>query len=331
MSVIKYILIFIVFIILANIYKLIKTHELKRTSKYYMDMINKYLLTLEPFGKNNKPCLWIHLHNNNTRISEKNAREWLDFYSRSTDKFNQPYQILTIKSILNLNSDDFNVILIDDESFNSILPNWTINLTEIANPIRTRLRTLALTTLLNVYGGMIVPSSFICLKPLKTLYINKLQNHDFIVGEFVNRTLSSSEIQQNLIPYSFFMIGKPNSPILLEFIKFQEMLYSKNFTSEIEFIGFNNKWLLDKFHSNQINLIEGEEIGTKNNENEVVLIENLLCSKIIEFKCNNYGVYIPWDELIFRTHYNWFVYLNLKEVLSSDTCIGKLLLQSSNL
>ena len=35
------------------------------------------------------------------------------------------------------------------------------------------------------------------------------------------------------------------------------------------------------------------------------------------------GVYIPWYDIVNRIHYQWFAYLNEKEILNSDTNIGK--------
>ena len=38
---------------------------------------------------------------------------------------NQAYQLLTIKSIVDKCSDDFNICIIDDNSFSKIIPQWT--------------------------------------------------------------------------------------------------------------------------------------------------------------------------------------------------------------
>ena len=95
----KYILFFSVFIILSYFYQKIKSEDDENTSAYYYKMVNRYLLTPESLGKNNKPCLWIHIHNDNTIIPNTNQRKWLNFYSRNTRNFNQPYQTLTIKTI----------------------------------------------------------------------------------------------------------------------------------------------------------------------------------------------------------------------------------------
>ena len=156
----QYIIFFIIFISLSVIYEKLKLDENKHNSTYYYNMVDKYLVN-NNLGMNTKPMLWIHLHNADTITPEVNSRSWISFYSRDTKNFNQPYQYLTIKSIINKCSHDFNIAIIDDRSFNKIIPDWNIDFSKIANPIKTHLRLLAMSIVLNTYGGILVPSSFI--------------------------------------------------------------------------------------------------------------------------------------------------------------------------
>ena len=50
----------------------------------------------------------------------------------------------------------------------------------------------------------------------------------------------------------------------------------------------------------------------------------------LELDDETYALYIPKDDLLKRNAYNWFVSLNTKEVLESNTNIGKYLLISNN-
>ena len=52
-------------------------------------------------------------------------------------------------------------------------------------------------------------------------------------------------------------------------------------------------------------------------------------STYLDLNINAYGLYIPHKDLLKRTAYNWFVYLNTKEVLESNTNVGKYLLISN--
>ena len=330
----KYIFLLVIFVLLHYYREKFVKYDNENTSKYYYDMLNQFLVNKNDgvsnsLGKNNKPCLWIHLHNDNSIIPSTNQRNWLNFYSRNTTNFNQPYQLLTIKSIIEKCSDDFNVCIIDDNSFLKIIPNWTIDISKMANPLKNRMRMLALSRLLNIYGGLIVPSSFICLRSLKPLYNLSLRNEKLIIGDFVNRTNYNTSIEQNLLPYLYFMISEPNNPVLLDFISYQESLYSRDFTSDLEFNGKINKWLYEANANNKLHILDGQYIGTKDKENSIILVDDLLSSQVIELHSDNYGLYIPWNELIMRTALSWFVYLSVEEVLDSNTNIGKYLLFSN--
>ena len=79
-------------------------------------MIKKYLLNESPLYGFNRPKIWIH-----TKY-EVNARKWKSFYSRNSTDLNQPYIHLTIKTIINHCGDDFNICLIDDETFSKLIP-----------------------------------------------------------------------------------------------------------------------------------------------------------------------------------------------------------------
>ena len=80
---------------------------------------------------------------------------------------------MCVKSIMKHCKDNFNICLIDDSSFEKIIPEWTICLDGLADPIKSRVRVLALTKLLHTYGGMLLPNSTIVLKDLKVLYDSK--------------------------------------------------------------------------------------------------------------------------------------------------------------
>jgi len=58
-------------------------------------------------------------------------------------------------------------------------------------------------------------------------------------------------------------------------------------------------------------------------------LSSLMGSTYLDLNINAYGLYIPHKELLKRTTYNWFVYLNTKEVLESSTNVGKYLLISN--
>tara|TARA_Y100000816_G_scaffold64863_1_gene43070 strand:+ start:948 stop:1949 length:1002 start_codon:yes stop_codon:yes gene_type:complete len=322
----RYIIFFVVLLILSHFYNKIKSEESKNTNEYYFKMIDKYLLTPESLGKNNKPCLWIHIHNDNTIIPSVNQRKWLNFNSRNTTNLNQPYQYITLKTIIDNNSEDFNICMIDDNSFKKIIPDWNLDVEKMSNPIKTHMRNIALSRILNIYGGLLVPSSFICNSNLKSLWNDVKNSKTFTVGEFIDRSVNSNLIQQSTCPSILLMASTSNNKELNDFIKYQEILLSENQSSEIEFNALLSNWLQDNINKNTIQLIDGKFIGTKDFNNKPVIIDNLMSNETINFIDDKYGIYIAWDELLLRTYHQWFAYLSVDEVLNCNNNLGNLIL-----
>ena len=318
-------LIFIGALVLSSfIYsKVNKTNE-NDISKYYLNMISKYLINDDTLGIKDKPFLWIHLHNNNTIIPEVNHRNWLSFYSRNSKDFNQPYQYLTIKSIIDKCGCDFNICLINDQSFSKILPNWNIEIDKAAEPLRTHLRSLAIANILQIYGGMFVPSSFICFKSLKNIYRNGIANNKLFIGEFADKT--TKETSNGVVPSPKLIGCQPNNQIIKEYIKFLEVLNSTDLSADVECIGKINHWFLNKSKKGLLNIINANQLGIKNSRDQLINIEELTNSSFIELNNEAMGLYIPWDDLINRVSLQWFVRLSPEQVLESNTNIGKFLL-----
>ena len=293
-----------------------------------INIIKKFLLnenndlSLQSFSYINKPILWIHLDN------KQNCRKWLSYGSRNSNELNQDYLYLTIRSIINKCNNYFHIILIDDESFSKLLENWTIDLTLLSEPQKTYFRTLGLVNLLYNFGGLYIEPSFILFKSLKPIYEKVLATTKMVVAEFIN-TSTNSHIM-NLMPSTKFIGCIKNCPKMWEFKNHLEILFSKDCTNEINSEDLINKWLLMKIQNEEINYIDGKFIGTKDSNNEIIDLEKLLSSTYLDLNKKTYSLYIPKDDLLKRKCYNWFVYLNVTEVLNSSTNIGKYLLISNN-
>ena len=76
----------------------------------------QYLLDDDTLGKSKKPILWIHVP------YEYNSRNWLSFGSRSAFDLNQPYLYLTVKTIIKNCDESFKIVMIDDGSFEKLIP-----------------------------------------------------------------------------------------------------------------------------------------------------------------------------------------------------------------
>ena len=316
----QYVIFFLMLVSLTIIYKKLQVDDDHTSAAHHYKMVDNFLINPTAFDK---PYLWIHLHNDNSTIPEVNARKWVSFYSRDTKNFNQPYQYLTIKSIIDKCGDDFNIAIIDDRSFAKIIPNWTIDFSHIANPIKTHLRLLAMSLVLSTYGGIVVPSSFICFKSLKPLF--NANHNKMFVGEFPNNT-SSGSLQCQFLPDTELMGCNAGNEDMKEFIKYLEILNSTDFVADMDLVGKPNIWLQNKIKTMNINIVNGQFIGTQKVCGNPVDIEDLVGSTFIELNSDAFGLYIPWAQFINRTAFQWFVQLTPREVLESDTMVGKHLL-----
>jgi len=281
-------------------------------------LIKKYLLEDSSLSNTKKPLLWIHLNYN------KNSRKWESFYSRTSTDLNQPYQYLTINSIINHCGKSFNIVIIDDNTFTNIIPGWSHDMSLVPYPIKNYLRELAMAKILYSYGGMIVPSSFICTKNLIDVYNKYYKNGPFI-GEFVNKNITNQMGSQFCVNTKFMGSLKEN-PHILSLINYIEVLLSTDYTDESEFNGNISEKCQKMIESRKIIKIDGGIIGTKNIDNKPVMIDELMGDSFIEFMPSCYGIYIPAYEILMRTNFEWFARMNTEQVLSSNTNIGKLLL-----
>lgn len=325
MQIAKYIIIFILFIGISAIYKRLKIDENTQTNAYYHNMIKKFLLNKDSLGSAYKPILWVYLQNENQITPDVNSRFWINFGSRTTTNFNQPYQKLTIQSIINKCGNDFNICLIDNTAFNFLLPDFKVNLNKLAQPIKSHLELNAITSLLNAYGGMFIPSSFVCFKSLLPIYNSAINSNKISVGQLANHAVNEN-LPHTVSAHPLFMASSPGNPIMQSFNCYLSELNSKNFTATQDFLGLVNVWLENEIAKNNIISISGPTIGTQKADLSLIYPEELIGSTHIELVENAYGLYIPWDQLINRISLQWFVRLSPEQVLRSNTMIGKFIL-----
>jgi len=289
------------------------------TEKDEYDLIKKYLLNDSPLYGYSRPKLWIH-----TKY-EINARKWKDFYSRNSTDLNQSYIHLCIRSIINHCSNDFHICLIDDETFSKLIPTWDIDLPTVADPMKSHFREFGLAQLVYYYGGMVVPNSFLCSKNLIGLYKKGTLDANPFACERVNHTLNAVESRQKyFMPDTYFMGAEKNNETIKRLAEYlRRQCQYPHFTSEPDFKGIVNRWLLGAIQLGKMNLIGGECIGIKtHNKRKPVLIEDLLGEGFLDIE-DEYGVYIPEDEILLRTKYQWFPTMSVEQILATNTILTK--------
>ena len=289
-----------------------------------LNIVKKYLLndevdnTISQLSANKKPILWLHID------YVKNSRVWESFGSRNSMELNQDYIYLTIKSIINKCSNYFHIIIIDDDSFCKLLENNCLELNKVSDPIKSNLRNLNIMKLLYKYGGLYIENSFILFKSLDKIYENVLNTKKMVTAEFKNN--SSNAHIMHFMPSTKLIGCTKECKTMKEFINHLEILYSKDYSHDINIEDLVNKWLLMNIQNNEIDLIDGRFIGTKNINNKLVNLEDIMGSTFLELTNNSYGLYIPSDELLKRKNFNWFCKLSGKELLEANTNLSKYLI-----
>lgn len=323
MDFVKYIITLIILIAVGILYDKYKIKNKIDEDVDNYELIKKYLLNDSSLANAKRPILWVHLD------YTENARHWYSFGSRTSTDLNQPYLYLSIASIINHCGNSFNVVLIDDNTFNKIIPGWSYEMNKLPNPIKSHFRQLALSKILYNYGGMLVPASFICMKNLIDLYNDNTEKTNMFVSEVVNRNVTGQYGVSNFYSTNCFMGCVKESKSMLKLIQEVEILLSTDYTDEVAFQGkiasICNKLVLN----NEAVLVRGCDIGTKTKRGEPVVIDDLLGNTHIKFKDGLYGVYVPACEILKRTKFEWFARMNIQQVLESDTIVGKLLLTNA--
>jgi hypothetical protein len=239
---------------------------------------------------------------------------------------------LCIRSIVEQCGGSFNVVLVDDAAFQRLLPTWTIQVQNMPSPLKQHLRDLAMAKVLHKYGGVIVPASFICLKDLKPVFSSLLKGagKTMFAGEFVSRNSASASAA--FFPDSALMGCTKESPVMQQYIAYLEPLVTGDYTNEYEFLGQNDRWLYKQLISSppQMSMLCGTLIGTKTTDGKPVVIEELLGEEDVDFARGAYGIYIPADQILNRLAFQWFASLSPRQVLTSNTVVGKYLLLSND-
>jgi len=311
-------ILFLILIVLGFLYKRFEDKRIREEESDSFLAVQHYLLDNVTLGKSKKPILWIYVPH------EYNARKWLSFGSRSSLELNQPYLYLTVRSIIKNCSSSFTICIIDDTTFQRLIPNWNINMNIVAEPILSNIRLLGLTKLLYIYGGLICPISFICLQNLIDLYKKGIRGNKMFVCDMINRNMTSSEY--NFFPNLHFCGAPKNCEIVRELCNVIQRTTSHDFTADVRFLGEFDKWSKYQIEKGNINVIDSIDIGTKNTLGNQVIIDNLLSNYTLHLSPSAYGIYIPANEILMRRKFEWFARLSPKQVLESDTIIGNYLL-----
>ena len=308
------IIIIIIILLIILLYFTKEGFKPNNTDEEY-ELIKKYLLNESPLYGKNKPKIWIHSTN------EINARNWKSFQDRNSTDLNQPYIDLTIQSIINHCGSDFNILLINDESFSKLIPRWKWD-NNITDPFKSHIRQRGLLQLIYYYGGIIVPNSFICFRNLESLF----KPTPFVV-ETINRTLFNSN--KTFSPsIDFIGVRNKRDSTIRKFIdeyfptdipSEKDMRYDGDTANkrDWEMVGVEND-IVGKCRDIVSKYVKGgdwfmwsaELFGLKTYKDSLpIRIEDLMEEDYLDLSPDIYGILVDSNEILKRPKYNWLAYI----------------------
>ena len=208
-----------------------------------------------------------------------------------------------------------------------LLPQWDINVSYLAEPVRSHIRALAMSKLLLHYGGMIIPDSTIVLSDLSKLYESHIGKGMF-VGETLNRNVTSTHCALEMDNYLMGCVKEDKN--MKKFANYLELLVSRDYTNEIEFEGNISNFINKMYNKGEIIKVDGSYFGQKDESDKDVTIDRLMGNSYIHFKSNMVGIIIPQKMLLKRQKYGWFVRLSQNQLKHCDNIAAKWLIIGQN-
>ena len=310
---IKYIFGFVFITISSILYDKYKQKQEKIQEGKTYDLVSKYLINDVPIDSQN--IIWVHVD------QDVNARKWLHWGSRNTKSLNQPYLNLTLKSIIQQANGEFKVCIIDDDSFQKLIPGFSLDLRNVPEHAKTPIRTLAKLKLLHLYGGFIVPISYLALQPLSNLFYKGLESNNCFVCCSQQHTLNC--MNESVDVDISFMGARKNTKIISDIIEDLEILYSNDFTNEKTILNKVNSILKHYATSNTLTIIDAKNTGCTDAENKTISLDMLFSEQSIKFSNDLNGILIPYKNILKRNKYNWFSVLPEEEIIILKNNLGR--------
>ena len=133
----------------------------------------------------------------------------------------------------------------------------------------------------------------------------------------------------DVFPSSNFIGCKKNSEVMKKYYQYLEQINSQDFTSEVDFDGTTSKWLYEKCLQGEIEQVSGSLIGVKNRDNKTIMLDDLMSENYLNLSERCYGIYIPSEQILRRTKYEWFARMSFQQILTCESIICKHILLSN--
>ena len=183
------------------------------------------------------------------------------------------------------------------------------------------MRHLAMCKVLHKYGGVLVPNSYVCLSNLKAYHDKWLENNDMFIVE--NKSTGITADKQPFFPNINFMGCVKDSTAMNDLCLHIANIISRDSTDEVEFLNQLNAYGNQLCQEKRCMLVCGSYIGVKKANGNPLDLEELMGSTYVKMPDNMIGLYIPADEILKRTSYQWFARLSPQQIIESNILISK--------
>ena len=246
---------------------------------------------------------------------ERNARHWESFGSRTTTHMNFSLMNLCIKSVIDWCSQSYDIILFTHHDIEDILrardedSTPLVDLSTLSGDVLETQRHVAILEILHEYGGILLPP---------TLYMRSNIKHQdpldcWFVCDVTNTTHSAASTR---IPSMVITGAPPKDPQLRCYIDslkhFGKEEYSENY-----------------FIRNEIYILDGGVFGTKDKNNKNITLDDLMSNDKLHLHELNVGLYLPYDELMKRTLYKWYIRMSERQVLGCNCAFSYYMIENS--
>ena len=239
---------------------------------------------------------------------------------------NKDYIHVCVESIIKYNGDNFNIFVVNDDSFRKLLNNFDVNINNIPEPIKSNVRKLGMCELLHKFGGMCVAKSFLCTKCLMPIYREGIKGNKMFCVENINRTPTSFE--KKFLADDIIMGCNKNCEGMRLYKDYVDNVVKNDGTSQSKFLGVCREWLELEYEKLNVNKINGRLIGLKDSNNVYINMEKLFGVVDLNLDKHAVGIYVDEESLDKRHKFNWFNKLCKNDIFRSDTQIGNHMLLS---
>lgn len=287
----------------------------KKEDDVEYNLLKQYLVNDSSLARSDKPIIWIH---NEYPVNDRN---WSSFGSRNSNELNKPIVYLTVNSIIKQCGKSFRICVIDDNSFTNLIPGWNVDMDAVSDPTRSHYRFLAFLQLLYIYGGVMLPPTFLCFKNIDSLYYDHVKDNNIFATESPPVSIVSGDTRA--FACSKILGSEKQNETVKKLLKSLEPILTNNHTDAIEFEGVIDKMLNQLVDDD--NIVSGKIFGYFTDDNHPIVLEGLCSDTPIKLHDNNVGINIPVDDIIQRHKHNWISKLDMDELPKMNNNIGYLL------